>query len=112
MEPLGTEKLVVPASPRRLLPSTLTLTDLTAVPLADYSSGAASRTVNHRAFASVGADHRVAWEVNDVHTLLDLISEDLAVAVVPRSIARKRGESLVGLPDQPTDADVDGLHRH
>ena len=98
VEPLGTEELVVLAHPGRQLPTGVTLTDLVALPLADFSPGAASRVLTHRAFAAVGEDHRVAWEVNDVHTLLDLIGEDLAVAVVPRSIARKRADSLVAHP--------------
>jgi hypothetical protein len=43
----------------------------------------------------------VALEVNDVHTLLDLVDENLGVAVVPRHFAHKRA-SLTALPVKGT----------
>jgi DNA-binding transcriptional LysR family regulator len=39
--------------------------------------------------------------VNDVHTLLDLVDENLGVAVVPRHFAHKRA-SLTALPVKGT----------
>jgi DNA-binding transcriptional LysR family regulator len=44
--------------------------------------------------------HRtVALEVNDVHSLLDLVQENLGIAVVPRHFGHKREASaLAALP--------------
>ena len=45
------------------------------------------------AFAAAGLPHRVELEVNDVHTLLDLIGHNLGIAIVPAPIAaKKRGK--------------------
>lgn len=47
-----------------------------------------------RAFAAAGRAHRVELEVNDVHSLLDLVEAGLGVAVVPEPIAAKRPDRL------------------
>ncbi|MCZ9346573.1 LysR substrate-binding domain-containing protein, partial [Streptomyces sp. TRM76130] len=52
--------------------------------------------------AAAGVRRTVALEVNDVHGLLDLIDEDLGVAVVPRHFRHKRA-SLTSLPLKDTD---------
>jgi DNA-binding transcriptional LysR family regulator len=41
---------------------------------------------------------RFASEVNDVHTLLDLVLHGLGVAVVPAHIARKKATRLACVP--------------
>jgi DNA-binding transcriptional LysR family regulator len=48
------------------------------------------RIASDRAFASAGVDRHVAFEVNDMPTLLDLVAHDLGVAIVPRSLAPLR----------------------
>lgn len=96
---LGSEDLVVLSHPDRAYASvaSVALEEVAAETFADFLPGASSRTLTRRAFAAAGLDYRVELEVNDVHTLLDLIGEDLAIAVVPTSIARKRPD-LVATP--------------
>ncbi|MEY7978764.1 LysR substrate-binding domain-containing protein, partial [Streptomyces pilosus] len=60
------------------------------------------RRATDAAFAAAGVRRTVALEVNDVHSLLDLVDEDLGVAVVPRHFRHKR-EALTALPLKDTD---------
>ena len=69
----------------------------------DFNTDWGSRQVTDKAFASAGMTRRIASEVNDVHTLLDLVLHGLGVAVVPEHIARKKTTKLASVP-LPTDA--------
>jgi DNA-binding transcriptional LysR family regulator len=42
------------------------------------------------AFAAAGVDRHLAFEVNDLSTLIDLVANDLGVAILPRSLAPLR----------------------
>ena len=64
----------------------------------DFTAGWGSRQVTDRAFASAGTTRQIASEVNDVHTLLDLVAHGLGIAVVPGHIARKKAGRLASLP--------------
>ncbi|MDX6239894.1 MAG: hypothetical protein QOG10_4709 [Kribbellaceae bacterium] len=44
--------------------------------------------------ALAGIAHPVTIEVNDVHTLLALVSHDLGIALVPDRIAAKKGDHV------------------
>ncbi len=55
----------------------------------DFHPDWGSRAVTDRAFAAAGTARRVALEVNDVHTPIDLVRYRLGVAVVPRPVSRK-----------------------
>ncbi|GAB2630724.1 LysR substrate-binding domain-containing protein [Streptomyces capparidis] len=55
----------------------------------DFHPDFGARGLTDRAFASAGVHRRVALEVNDVHSLIDLVHHGLGIAVVPRPIARK-----------------------
>jgi DNA-binding transcriptional LysR family regulator len=71
----------------------------------DFHPDWGSRQVSDRAFAAAGLTRQVAYEVNDVHTLLDLVLRGLGVAIVPAPIAGKRTGKLVTVrlgPDAPT----------
>ena len=57
-----------------------------------------ARVLTAEAFAGLGFKHRVQLEVNDVHTLLDLVGHDLGVAIVPEHFARKRPTTLRAVP--------------
>jgi DNA-binding transcriptional LysR family regulator len=61
-----------------------------------------------RGFAAAGLSRAVASEVNDVHTLLDLVGHGLGLAVVPGPIARKKAHrlSVVALPTDAPRWDV------
>jgi DNA-binding transcriptional LysR family regulator len=71
----------------------------------DFNTDWGSRQVSDRAFVAAGVARHIASEVNDVHTLLDLVEHGLGIAVVPEHIARKKAGTLVALPlpaDTPT----------
>jgi DNA-binding transcriptional LysR family regulator len=72
-------------------------------PFVDFTSDWGSRQVTDRAFAAAGVPRRIASEVNDVHTLLDLVVHGLGVAIVPGHIARKKADKLPCL-HLPSDA--------
>lgn len=72
-------------------------------PFVDFNTDWGSRQVTDRAFVAAGVARRIASEVNDVHTLLDLVEHGLGIAIVPQHIARKKAGKLVALP-LPSDA--------
>ncbi|MFF7362188.1 LysR substrate-binding domain-containing protein [Streptomyces sp. NPDC008125] len=55
----------------------------------DFHPDWGPRRAADAAFASAGVRRTVALEVNDVHSLLELVQEGLGIAVVPRHFARK-----------------------
>ncbi|MFD4574563.1 LysR family transcriptional regulator [Streptomyces sp. NPDC058417] len=67
----------------------------------DFHPDWGPRRATDAAFAAAGVGRTVALEVNDVHSLLDLVDENLGVAVVPRHFRYKR-ESLAALPMKGT----------
>ena len=48
------------------------------------------RMANDRAFAAAGIERHVAFEINDLQTILDLVDSGLGVAILPRSLAPLR----------------------
>jgi DNA-binding transcriptional LysR family regulator len=71
----------------------------------DFHPDWGSRQVTDRAFVAAGLSRQVASEVNDVHTLLDLVVHGLGVAIVPEPIARKKTRELAAItlaPHSPT----------
>ncbi|MEY9860138.1 DNA-binding transcriptional LysR family regulator [Catenulispora sp. GAS73] len=71
--------------------------DLGGEVFVDFHPDWGPRRVTDAAFAALGVRRTVTLEVNDVHSLLDLVDEGLGVAVVPRHFRCKRA-SLVALP--------------
>jgi DNA-binding transcriptional LysR family regulator len=69
----------------------------------DFNTDWGSRAVTDRAFTAAAVTRHIAFEVNDVHTLLDLVEQGLGVAVVPEHISRKKGYQLASVP-LPADA--------
>jgi DNA-binding transcriptional LysR family regulator len=68
----------------------------------DFSPDWGSRQVTDRGFAAAGLTRRVASEVNDVHTLLDLVARGFGVAVVPVPISTKpQARRLCAVPLGP-----------
>ncbi|MEV0641551.1 LysR substrate-binding domain-containing protein [Streptomyces sp. NPDC050619] len=63
----------------------------------DFHPDWGPRRITDAAFAAAGVRRTVALEVNDVHSLLDLVDENLGIAVVPRHFRHKR-ETLTALP--------------
>jgi DNA-binding transcriptional LysR family regulator len=56
----------------------------------DFSPDWGARQVTDLAFASAGVQRHVPLEVNDVHSLLELVGQRLGVALVPGPVARKK----------------------
>ena len=71
--------------------------DLGGEVFVDFHPDWGPRRTTDAAFAAAGVRRTVALEVNDVHSLLDLVDENLGIAVVPRHFRHKR-ESLTALP--------------
>ncbi|WP_328847143.1 LysR family transcriptional regulator [Streptomyces sp. NBC_00258] len=69
----------------------------------DFHPDWGPRRTTDAAFAAAGVHRTVALEVNDVHSLLDLVEEGLGIAVVPRHFAHKRR----ALPALPLKADTE-----
>ncbi|WP_329140378.1 LysR family transcriptional regulator [Streptomyces sp. NBC_01476] len=55
----------------------------------DFHPDWGSRSLTDTAFAATGTHRQVALEVNDVHSLIDLVGHGLGIAVVPRPVALK-----------------------
>lgn len=89
-----------------------TLASSKVVPLArlasetfiDFGQDWAARQITEHAFVAARLDHHVALEVNDVHTLLDLVGAGAGVALVPAPIAAKKASSLPVVPLEPDAA--------
>ncbi|AEW99392.1 LysR family transcriptional regulator [Streptantibioticus cattleyicolor] len=63
------------------------------------------RRITDRAFTTAGVRRQVAFEVNDVHSLLELVQEGLGVAVAPAHFAAKpQAAGLVAVPLADTPA--------
>ncbi|MGW1052555.1 LysR substrate-binding domain-containing protein [Streptomyces sp. NPDC002521] len=75
----------------------LTPQDLAGEVFVDFHPDWGPRRTTDTAFAAAGVRRTVALEVNDVHSLLDLVDENLGIAVVPRHFRHKR-PSLTALP--------------
>ncbi len=68
----------------------------------DFHADWGARQVTDRAFDAAGMDRQVAVEVNDVHSLLDFVAQDLGVALVPRPIAFKKNKNVRAVPLRAT----------
>ncbi|MGW2744032.1 LysR substrate-binding domain-containing protein [Streptomyces sp. NPDC001450] len=79
----------------------LTPDDLAGEVFVDFHPDWGPRRTTDSAFAAAGVRRTVALEVNDVHSLLDLVDENLGIAVVPRHFRHKR-PSLTALPVKGT----------
>lgn len=98
--PLTSEPLTVLCHPHHRLATggaALTADDLGGEVFVDFHPDWGPRRTTDAAFAAAGIRRTVALEVNDVHSLLDLVDENLGIAVVPRHFRHKRA-SLRALP--------------
>ncbi|MCX4767505.1 LysR substrate-binding domain-containing protein [Streptomyces sp. NBC_01275] len=97
--PLATEPMYVLCHPDHRLAEAAALLpqDVAGEVFVDFHPDWGPRRATDAAFAEAGVRRTVALEVNDVHSLLDLVDENLGVAVVPRHFRHKR-EALTALP--------------
>ncbi|MFC4949076.1 LysR family transcriptional regulator [Pseudonocardia sp. GCM10023141] len=105
LSPVISTPMVVIAHADHPLPAVVTWADLAEETFVDFQADWSVRRLNDLAAARAGIDRRVALEVNDVHSLLDLVGHDLGVAVVPRPIAEK--DKAAHLVSRPTPDDPD-----
>jgi DNA-binding transcriptional LysR family regulator len=97
---LAGEPMTVLCHPSHRLARTgaaVTPDDLGGEVFVDFQPDWGPRRATDAAFAGAGVRRTVALEVNDVHSLLDLVDENLGIAVVPRHFRHKR-PSLTALP--------------
>ncbi|MBS2553098.1 LysR family transcriptional regulator [Catenulispora sp. NL8] len=105
---LTSEPMIVLCHPDHALAragAAVTPRDLGGEAFVDFHPDWGPRRVTDAAFAALGIRRTVPLEVNDVHSLLDLVGEGLGVAVVPRHFEHKR-TSLVALPLEDTGGSV------
>ncbi|MEA2783544.1 MAG: hypothetical protein QOK29_5090 [Rhodospirillaceae bacterium] len=101
---LGSEAMQLACAPGHRLAgrASVRLVDLREEPFVDFVPGWGVRIAVDRAFAEAGIARRVALEMNDTSTLLDLVSNGLGVAIVPPAVAaRAGGVRLVPLRGRP-----------
>jgi len=96
MTPLAAEPLVVLCHPDHELAATseVVLAGLEGFTFVGFQPDWGARVLADRAFAAAGLPHRVELEVNDVHTLLDLVGHNLGIAIVPAPVAAKKRHKL------------------
>lgn len=96
MTPLAAEPLVVLCHPDHELAASeeVGLAALEGFTFVGFQPDWGARVLADRAFAAAGLPHRVELEVNDVHTLLDLVGYNLGIAIVPAPIAAKKRHKL------------------
>jgi DNA-binding transcriptional LysR family regulator len=70
--------------------ASVSLTDLRDEDFVDGHQDWGIRMANDRAFAAAGIERHVAFEINDLQTILDLVDSGLGVAILPRSLAPLR----------------------
>ena len=70
--------------------ASVTLDQLTGEAFVDFVPGQGTRGSVDRGFAAAGLQRGVAFEVGDLDTLLDLVSQGLGVAVLPEDIVASR----------------------
>ncbi|GAA3594971.1 LysR family transcriptional regulator [Kribbella ginsengisoli] len=106
LRPLSTEDMVMVCSAEHRLASAsaVSLGDLAGESFVDFDRTWGARSISDNAFTTAGVAHPVTIEVNDVHTLLALVSHNLGVALVPERIAAKRGDHVT-VPLVPNSAD-------
>lgn len=110
-EVLARERLVAVLGPGHRFAGRkrLRLADLAGEDFVDFPAGSPGRAQADRAFAAAGIERNVAFEVMSAEVMLDLVDQDLAMAllapaVVPDAAERGsgRGLSTVRVTDGPT----------
>jgi DNA-binding transcriptional LysR family regulator len=91
LQPVATEEMLLLCHPAHRLAGkdAVGVTDLIDEDFIDFSADWGARRVNDQTFARADARRRISVEVNDVHTLLDFVHQDLGVALVPAPVTRK-----------------------
>ncbi|TDW24275.1 LysR family transcriptional regulator [Kribbella kalugense] len=83
-------RVACPPAHRLATRKKISLADLADECFIGFSPSWAARIVIDRAFAAAGVRPRMAFELNDLRTVLGLVANRLGVAIVPRSVAKYR----------------------
>jgi DNA-binding transcriptional LysR family regulator len=104
LTPLTTEPMMLVCHPDHPLAAqeAVDWSQLEGEVFVDFHADWGARQVTDRAFGAAGLDRQVALEVNDVHSLLDFVAEDLGIALVPRPIAHKKNKNVRAVPLRAT----------
>lgn len=98
---LATEQMMLICPPRHRFADreSVDWEEMAEATFVDFHRSWASRQMTDRGFATAGVARRVGSEVNDVHTLIDLVARGLGIAVVPGPVTRKKiAERLAKVP--------------
>lgn len=88
--PLAREPMVLLCAPgHRLAAERAGWAELAGEPFIDFHPDFGPRRAADAAFSAAGVRRTVALEVTDVHSLLELVHEQLGIAVVPHHFSRK-----------------------
>ncbi|HEY3506882.1 MAG TPA: LysR family transcriptional regulator [Actinocatenispora sp.] len=92
LTPLDEQPMVVACGPHHRLAGAdrVELAELAGETFVDFAPGWVTRDVTDHALRVAGVDRHVSLSVNDVHSLLDLVAQDLGVALVPDSFRHKQ----------------------
>jgi DNA-binding transcriptional LysR family regulator len=73
------------------------IAELGSEPLAETPPGWGTRILADRLFARAGIERDIVFEVNDIPTLLDLVRNELALAMLPGAFVLEDA-SLIAVP--------------
>jgi DNA-binding transcriptional LysR family regulator len=84
--------MMVACSPKHALAdrASISLSDLGDEAFVEGAPSWGIRISNDRAFREAGIERHVAFEVNDMPTMIDLVANDLGIALLPRSLVALR----------------------
>lgn len=71
---------------------------LAGLAFVDFEPDWGTRRLVDRAFADARLGRRIAFEVSDLETLMEMVALGLGVALVPEPVARARGRRLSAIP--------------
>lgn len=109
VEPLRVEELVfvIARDSSRAADGRATITSLAGEPLIAFHRGASIRDAMNAAFEHSGLTPKIAFEIGDMPTAVQLAARGLGVALVPRSIAnRETGIAILGVAPTPLTRQV------
>jgi DNA-binding transcriptional LysR family regulator len=94
-DPLAEEELILACAPDHPLAqrAEVGLDELRGETFVDFCPGWVSRDTTDRALAAADVSRRVGLEVNDVHSLLDLVAHGMGVALTPCSFTCKKTDA-------------------
>jgi DNA-binding transcriptional LysR family regulator len=90
--------LACPTSHRLSGRKNVSLSQLRVEAFVDFHPSWGTRLIVDRAFADARIERRIAFEVTDLSTLLDLVARGLGVALVPEPIAQARARQAHAMP--------------